>query len=146
MMLRMTSISILVIVLHQRKRTLGLTIHGLALDNVMAIILGEKEFEVRLRITDTANLVVFRDEVSVKISLNLLSMSRYLPKLLQVCWKDWVCGKTSWKATEHDSSCSSPSTEGECGYGEKRVASLLYSTRAVRPCGEAGLLKKLFAS
>jgi hypothetical protein len=45
-----------------------LTIHGLTLNTIVAIILGDEELEVSFGILDTADLIFVVDEVAVKES------------------------------------------------------------------------------
>lgn len=47
---------------------MGLTIHGLALQAVIAVVLGEEELEVGFWILDAADLIFVVDEVAVKVS------------------------------------------------------------------------------
>ena len=59
-----------------------LTIHGLALDDVVAVISGEEELEVRFGVLNASDFIFVIDVVTIGISISIISLreGRVYPK------------------------------------------------------------------
>ena len=76
------------------------------MEAIVAIILGEEELEVCLRILDVSDLIILVDEVANDRSAKLLiEKMTCLPQALQVSSEYRVLWKTGIKAIEHIGGC-----------------------------------------
>lgn len=83
------------------------TIHGLSLDAIEAVILGEEEFEVSFLVLDASDLIFVVDEVTTSIYKQEMRPEgeRNSPKALEIGWVDRVFRKTRVETAKHGGTC-----------------------------------------